>query len=78
MTGEDQYLLEKYLTHLNVLGPEGDYPDFEAWYQESGTPKAQERRERWKRRQSCATRISWTPPGSSTGCRRTKQKRLIL
>ena len=34
MTGEDQELPGKYLTHLNVLGPEGDYPDFEAWYQE--------------------------------------------
>ena len=33
MTGEEQELLEKYLTHLNVLGDEGDYPDFEAWYQ---------------------------------------------
>ena len=34
MTGEEQELLEKYLTHLNVLGDEGDYPDFESWYQE--------------------------------------------
>ena len=33
MTGEEQEFLEKYLTHLNVLGDEGDYPDFEAWYQ---------------------------------------------
>ena len=32
MTGEEQELLEKYLAHLNVLGPEGYYPDFEAWY----------------------------------------------
>ena len=34
MTGEEQELLEKYLTHLNVLGDEGSYPDFGAWYQE--------------------------------------------
>ena len=33
MTPYEQRLLEKYLTHLNVLGPEGSYPDFEAWYQ---------------------------------------------
>ena len=34
MTGEEQDLLEKYLAHLNVLGDEGSYPDFEVWYQE--------------------------------------------
>ena len=34
LTGEEQELLEKYLTHLNSLGPEGFYPNFEAWYQE--------------------------------------------
>ena len=34
MTGEEQELLEKYLAHQNVIGDEGDYPDFEAWYQE--------------------------------------------
>ena len=34
MTGEEQELLQQYLNHLNVLGPEGSYPDFEAWYQE--------------------------------------------
>ena len=34
MTGEEQDLLEKYLAHLNVLGDEGSYPDFGAWYQE--------------------------------------------
>ena len=34
MTGEEQELLEQYLTNLNVLGPEGSHPDFEAWYQE--------------------------------------------
>ena len=32
MTGEEQELLEEYLTHLNVIGDEGDYTDFEAWY----------------------------------------------
>ena len=26
----EQELLEKYLTHLNILGDEGNYPDFEA------------------------------------------------
>ena len=34
MTPDEQELLEKYLAHLNVLGPDGSYPDFEAWYQE--------------------------------------------
>ena len=34
MTGEEQELLEKYLTELNVLGPDGGHPHFEAWYQE--------------------------------------------
>ena len=33
MTPYEQELLEKYLAHLNVIGYEGDYPDFEAWYQ---------------------------------------------
>ena len=30
MTPYEQELLEKYLAHLNVLGPEGSHPDFEA------------------------------------------------
>ena len=34
MTPDEQELLEKYLAHLNLLGDEGSYPDFEAWYQE--------------------------------------------
>ena len=34
MTVEEQELLQQYLTDLNVLGDEGGYPDFEAWYQE--------------------------------------------
>ena len=34
MTGEEKDLLKKYLTHLNVLGPDGGHPHFEAWYQE--------------------------------------------
>ena len=34
MTPDEQELLEQYLAHLNVLGDEGEYPDFEAWYQE--------------------------------------------
>ena len=33
MTPYEQELLEKYLAHLNIVGHEGDYPDFEAWYQ---------------------------------------------
>ena len=33
MTPYEEELLVKYLTHLNVLGAEGDYRDFEAWYQ---------------------------------------------
>ena len=32
MTPYEQELLEEYLTHLNVIGDEGDYTDFEAWY----------------------------------------------
>ena len=34
MTGEEQELLEQYLTHLNILGQQGTHPHFEAWYQE--------------------------------------------
>ena len=34
MTGEEKDLLKKYLAHRNVIGEEGDYPNFEAWYQE--------------------------------------------
>ena len=34
MTVEEQELLKKCLTDLNVLGDEGGYPDFDAWYQE--------------------------------------------
>ena len=34
MTPYEEELLVKYLSHLNVLGDEGDYPGFEAWYQE--------------------------------------------
>ena len=32
MTPYEQELLEKYLAHLNIVGHEGDYPDFESWY----------------------------------------------
>ena len=31
MTGEEQELLENYLTHLNVLGEHGSYTNFESW-----------------------------------------------
>ena len=34
MTGEEQELLTHYLTHLNLLGPGGAYPDFDTWYEE--------------------------------------------
>ena len=33
MTPYEKELLDKYLSHLNVIGDDGDYPDFEAWYQ---------------------------------------------
>ena len=33
MTPDEQELLEKYLTHQNVIGDEGEYPNFESWYQ---------------------------------------------
>ena len=33
ITPYEEELLGKYLTHLNVVGDDGDYPDFEAWYQ---------------------------------------------
>ena len=33
MTPDEQELLEKYLAHRNVIGDEGEYPDFESWYQ---------------------------------------------
>ena len=59
LTGEEQELLEKYLTHLNVLGPEGFYPNFEAWYQEIRYAQGPSTHRPWKRRRSCATRASW-------------------
>lgn len=34
MTVEEKELLKSYLTHLNILGEDGSYPDFEAWHQE--------------------------------------------
>ncbi|MCY4365910.1 MAG: hypothetical protein OXE17_06785 [Chloroflexi bacterium] len=48
MSPYEQELLGKYLVHLNVIGDEGDYPDFEAWYQavryaqEPGAPRTLE------------------------------------
>ena len=36
MTPYEQDLLQKYLAHLNVVGVEGEYPDFEAWHQAVG------------------------------------------
>ena len=33
MTPYEEELLVKYLTYLNVVDVEGDYADFEAWYQ---------------------------------------------
>ena len=33
MTPYEEELLFKYLAHLNVVGDDVDYPDFEAWYQ---------------------------------------------
>ena len=45
MTPYEEELLGKYLAHLNGIDYEGDYPDFEAWYQVvryaqgPGTPK---------------------------------------
>ena len=33
MTPDEQELLGKYLAHRNVIGDEGEYPDFESWYQ---------------------------------------------
>ena len=34
MTSEEQELLEKYLSHLNVLGEEGTHPNLDSWYLE--------------------------------------------
>ena len=39
MTSEEKELLKKYLTALNVLGPDGSHPHFEAWYQEVRYPQ---------------------------------------
>ena len=33
MTPEEQDLLTKYLTHLNILGDDGAFAEFEEWYQ---------------------------------------------
>ena len=34
MTPYEEELLIQHLTRLNVLGEDGAYPDFDAWYQE--------------------------------------------
>ena len=70
MTPYEQKLLEEYLTHLNVIGDEGDYTDFEAWYRtvryaEGPTPRPPSRRPR-----RCATRTSWMPPVHSSSGKR--------
>ena len=31
MTAEEEQTLSAYLTHLNILGPDGDNADFEQW-----------------------------------------------
>ena len=69
MTPFEEELLTRYLTHLNVLGEDGDFADFEEWYSLSATPTAPVPRAPWRRHRSCATRTSWRPPGCSTGCR---------
>ena len=33
MTPYEEELLKNYLTHLNILGEDGDFVDFEDWYQ---------------------------------------------
>lgn len=33
MTPYEEEILTGYLTHLNVLGEDGDYADFEDWHQ---------------------------------------------
>ena len=33
MTPYEEELLTRYLTHLNVLGEDGDFADFEDWHQ---------------------------------------------
>ena len=33
MTPYEEELLTRYLPHLNVLGEDGDYADFEDWHQ---------------------------------------------
>ena len=33
MTPYEEELLTKYLSHLNVLGKDGDFADFEDWHQ---------------------------------------------
>ena len=64
MTPYEQELLEKYLAHLNIVGHEGDYPDFEAWYQTVRyAPRDPGRRERWRKPANCATRTPGRRPG---------------
>ena len=33
MTHYEEELLTKYLTHLNILGEDGGFANFEKWYQ---------------------------------------------
>ena len=40
MTGEEKDLLKKYLTELNVLGPDGSHPTSKPGTKKSAMPKA--------------------------------------
>ena len=69
MTGDEQELLEQYLTHLNILGEDGPIPISKPGTKKSATPADPALLAPWKRPRSCASRMSSTPPGCSNTSR---------
>ena len=53
MTGGEQELLEKYLTHLKFPGVDGSYPDLETWYKEVRCACAPALPGPWSKPRSC-------------------------
>ena len=60
MTGEEQELLEQYLTHLNILGQQGTHPPSSCWRTGHWSEEVS-RRERGRRYANGAWMVvSWT------------------
>ena len=65
MTGEEQELLENTWPTGTSWALKVPTPTSSRGTGLSATPRDLQHRPPWKKRRSCATRTSWTPPGSS-------------